>query len=278
MSGKASWITNNRLKETTAAEFVEKLSQGIQAFCDVDGMGGRSIFPRPYAPFFKDELVRQFDKLSIQDRLDQLTVSQEIKDLTASLMAMGAANTVDQGAFLDWVKWWSLNDYSLQNFGDRQARYKIHEGTGALARAIAADAPVDLKLSTPVDAVEQSEAGAIVRAGGAIYRAKEVICAVPLAVLHSIRFTPALPPAKLEAAKTANVTRGRKVYFNIRERIDNWSGVAPPPYPVTYAFKEDDFLRELLGRCCKTPRMSRQLLRLIAAIGVSAPTLAMIVA
>ncbi|MDH4560499.1 FAD-dependent oxidoreductase [Pseudomonas sp. BN411] len=237
--GSASWISQGKLHEGQAADFYGKMIEGITAFSDVDGQGGRTVFPRPYDPFFNEQLVRQLDKLSLADRLREMKGSPELKDITAGLMAMGCASPLEQGAFLDWIKWWALNDYDFGHLGDRQARFKIKEGTGALANAILNDASVKLQVNEPVSEVQQVEGGVIVRTSTGTYRAGAVVAAVPLAVLDSIKFTPSLNTVKRGASQTGNTTTGRKVYFKLKEDIGAWTGVAAPPNPVTYAFTEN---------------------------------------
>ena len=238
--GKASWIAAGNLHEGDAVDFFGKMAQGIRAFSNVDGSDGRTIFPRPYNPFFNGEVVRRLDRLSLSDRLEALSVPPEIRDITAGLMAMGAGNTLDQGALLDWLKWWSLNDYDFGILAERQARYKIEEGTGALAKAILADASVHLKLSSPVTSVEQSGTGVIVSTPDAAFRARAVVVAVPLAVLHSIRFKPQLSSIKISVSQTGNCTAGRKVCFKLQESVGAWTGVSPPPNPISYALSDGD--------------------------------------
>lgn len=236
---QASWVADGKLHSGTVTQILPDLLRGLDAFCNVDGAGGRTIFPRPYDNFHNRALIEKLDGMSLADRLAQMDATSTLKDLLASTLGIGCGNDLSQGAFLDWAKWWALNDYSYQTFGDRQVRYKIREGTGALARAILADGPVDARLSTAVASVRHTATGATVTdRNGRVETARAVICTVPMTVLSTIRFDPPLHPKKIKASTTGGSAVGSKFYALIKEKIGDWGGTAPPPYPITNAFTE----------------------------------------
>jgi monoamine oxidase len=74
---------------------------------------------------------------------------------------------------------------------------------------------LDVRLSTPVELVEWSDQQ--VRVNGLTARA--VVITVPLAVLPSLRFEPALPLEKTRAAGALRMGPGMKVLLSFRERF-----------------------------------------------------------
>jgi monoamine oxidase len=63
-------------------------------------------------------------------------------------------------------------------------------GTGALATAIAADIPGDVRLQTPVTAIRQGTDRVIVETSGGAHEARCAILAVPMSTLPAIAFDP----------------------------------------------------------------------------------------
>lgn len=127
-------------------------------FCDVDREGGRSVFPRAHAPFFRAAEVRKYDTLSLQDRLMAMKFAPDIHHLVAPQLAINCHRDPASAALVDQLTSWSLGDFDLGRLFDRLVKYKIEQGASALAYAIIADGGTDVMLSTPVACVEQGGA------------------------------------------------------------------------------------------------------------------------
>lgn len=237
---RTALLSEGRLIEAPAGETLPVLGAAMAKFCDVDGQGGRTVFPRPHAPFFSSEPAK-YDHLSLQDRLDALGLPPVERDLVAAQLAINCHNDPRQGGLLDQVRWWSLGDREMERYFDKLAVYKIAEGTGALAKAIVGDGKAELRLSTPVKSVARN-AGTftITTTAGEAFKARSVVVAVPLNVLASIEFSPALPEAKIAAARQGHTGGGTKCYVKLRRRIGNWLGQAPFPHPISLAWTEED--------------------------------------
>jgi pseudooxynicotine oxidase len=231
-------LSEGRLVQAPASEVWPKLAAAMTRFCDVDGQDGRTVFPRPHDPFFSDAIAA-YDGMSLQDRLNALNLPPLERDLVAAQLAINCHNDPRLGGFLDQLKWWALGDFDMGRLFDKLAVYKIAGGTGALARAILDDGKAELRLSTPVKSVVQRNHQTVVTTtDGETFTARATIVAVPLNVLASIAFTPGLPAARAAAAAQGHTGAGTKCYIKIRQKVGNWMGQAPYPYPISLAWTD----------------------------------------
>lgn len=236
-----AWITEGKLKSAPSMDIWPQIGKAMADYCNVDEWGGRTVFPRPYEPFLARDKVRKWDKLSLIQRLDQLNMSQEMRDLLNVQFTINCHNAPDQGAFIDMLRWWSLGDYDMFLLFDKIARYKITEGTSALAHAIIGDGDAQLLLSAPVKSImTQSGRSVVTTTKGDSYSASAVICAVPQNVLSSIAFAPGLSTQKAKAAQVGHTGTGYKCYIHIKQKVGKWIGMAPYPSPITQMWTEQE--------------------------------------
>lgn len=238
---QGSWLYNGKLYQGDMIPLFTKMNQAFAEFCNIDGQGGRTIFPRPYEPFFNRDKVNELDKLSLLDRLNQLNLDEEAKALVNVMVTQNCNNAPETGSFLDQLHWYANCDYDLNMLFDRCGHFKIAEGMTGLAHAILGDCDADILMSAPVMRVQQNPQGAVVTTGDSKqFKAKAVICTVPMNCLGDIDFQPALSVKKLEAAKRRHTGSGIKVYAHIKQDIGVWLGMAPYPNPITLAATEEN--------------------------------------
>jgi hypothetical protein len=97
----------------------------------------------------------RFDRLSIAERLDELGLSAEEREvLTAELESLAHAPLWDAGA-VSVLRWHALSGYSLELTQFTGGRVTIADGTGALLDAIASGAPFERRLGEAAAAVTQ---------------------------------------------------------------------------------------------------------------------------
>ncbi len=241
MADTSAWITGGKLKSAPSMELWPKIGEAMAEYCNVDEWGGRLVFPRPYEPFLEREKVRQWDRLSLTERMGQLKLTPEMRDLLNIQFTINCHNDPSKGAFIDMLRWWVLGDSDMALMFDKIARFKIYEGTSALAHAIMGDGDAQLLLSTPVASVS-SEGGrnVLTTTRGDHYTADAVICAVPQNVLSSIKFTPGLSQQKMRAAEAGHTGIGVKCYVHIKQKVGKWIGMAPYPNPITQIWTEQE--------------------------------------
>ncbi|MGH2857841.1 MAG: flavin monoamine oxidase family protein, partial [Solirubrobacteraceae bacterium] len=189
--------------------------------------------------------------------------------LTAELESLAHAPLTDAGA-VSVLRWHALSGYSLRLTQETGGRATIVRGTGALLAAISRGAPVEHRLSAPVEAIARRGDGVelALRDGGAV-GARVAIVAVPLNALGAIEFVPGLPEGKLAAIALGQASRGIKLMLRVRGEELRHNAIAPG-HPFGYLDSEEldgDGAQLMIGfgldaeRCDATdlPVLQRQL-------------------
>jgi pseudooxynicotine oxidase len=232
---RALWHVGGERHVGTIAERDAIAQRGWDQFVD----GVREALPAPHAPLHAIDKLAAFDRLSIAERVDQLTLSDQERDvLCAELESLAHAPLTDAGA-VSVLRWHALSGYSLALTQETGGRVTIDQGTGALLHAIAAAVPFDRRLSSPVAAVVTAPDGGVevhTRDGDA-FRARKVIVAVPLNALGAIAFDPVLPEDKQAAIVLGQASRGIKIMLRVRgERL--MQNAIRPGHPFGYLDSE----------------------------------------
>jgi monoamine oxidase len=227
---RSHWWVGDERREGTIAERDAIAERGWNRFVD----GVREALPNPHQPLLAlDQLVR-FDGLTITERLDDLDLAEEERDvLEAELESLASAPLEDAGA-VSVLRWHALSGYSLALTQQTGGRVTLAEGTGALLGAIASAAPVETRLATPVAAVRvRGERVEVETRAGDVHDAAVVVVAVPLNVLGTIEFEPALSEGKQEAVALGQASRGVKLFLRTRgsEVLEN---AIRPRHPFGY--------------------------------------------
>ncbi|HDR9494402.1 flavin monoamine oxidase family protein [Burkholderia stabilis] len=237
---RLTWRSGARVFNGDVAKAFPILADAMAKFCDVDGMGGRSVFPRPYDASFNEQGVRKFAGMSLKDRLDALKFAPEADGLISAQLTTLCNRDPASGAFVEHLRLMSLVNYDMGLLFDC-SRYKIEQGMSGLAHSIIADGRADVMLSAPVAKVERQQTKVIVTTtAGAQYSAGSVICTVPVNVLKTIEFSPPLDPRKLQVSKAGVAGQGAKCYVHIRQKIGKWMGCGAFPNPITMTWTEQE--------------------------------------
>ena len=242
----AAWYVDRQRREGTIAERDAIAQRGWDAFVD----GVQTALPLPHDPLFAIEQLSRFDRLTISERVAQLELSQEEREvLVAELESLAHAPLDDAGA-VSVLRWHALSGYSLALTQFTGGRVTIARGTGALLCAIADAASFERRLGAEVVAVGQ-DAGAveIQTADGVSCAARAAVVAVPVNALGAIEFTPALSEGKRAAIALGQSSRGIKIFIHARgEPV--WQNAIRPGHPFGYLDTEvmfDDGTQLLIG-------------------------------
>jgi pseudooxynicotine oxidase len=232
---RAGWYTGGERREGTIAERDAIVHRGWDQFVE----GVSAALPQPHAPLYALPELARFDRLSIADRIGQLQLSDEERDvLTAELESLAHAPVDDAGA-VSALRWHALSGYSLELTQFTGGRVTIDRGTGALLAAIAGSAPVDVRLQSPVAAVSVGADGVeVTLRDGSGHRAPAVVVAVPLNTLHAIQFEPGLPDDKLAGIALGQASRGVKLMLRARGSAVA-QGSIRPGHPFGYLATEE---------------------------------------
>ena len=242
----AGWYVDGQRREGTIAERDAIAQRGWDAFVD----GVQTALPLPHDPLFAIEQLSRFDRLTISERVAQLELSQEEREvLVAELESLAHAPLDDAGA-VSVLRWHALSGYSLALTQFTGGRVTIARGTGALLCAIADAASFERRLGAEVVAVGQDDGGVEIQtADGVSCAARVAVVAVPVNALGAIEFTPALSEGKRAAIALGQSSRGIKIFIHARgEPV--WQNAIRPGHPFGYLDTEvmfDDGTQLLIG-------------------------------
>ena len=226
----AGWYVGDERRAGTIDERDAIAQRGWDLFVD----GVYEALPNPHDPLYAIDRLARFDRLTIADRVDQLTLEPEERDvLVAELESLAHAPLTDAGA-VSVLRWHALSGYSLALTQYTGGRVTLVGGTKALLEAIATGAPFETRLGAAVAGVTQDRDHVEVQTrDGAVVQGRVVVVAAPLNVLGAISFAPALSERKREAIALGQASRGIKIFIRARgeSRLQN---AIRPGHPFGY--------------------------------------------
>jgi pseudooxynicotine oxidase len=200
-------------REGTIAERDAIARRGWDRFVD----GVSNALPQPHAPLAALSELARFDRLSIAERMDELELDDEERDVLAAELESVAHGSLTEAGAVSILRWHALSGYSLELAQFTGGRVTIDEGTGALLGAIADAAPFERRLEAPVAAVATRDGGVeVTTRDGEELAAGAAIVAVALNALGAIEFDPPLPEDKQRAIELGQASRGIKVMIHAR--------------------------------------------------------------
>jgi monoamine oxidase len=227
------YITKGQVKHSTIADLAPRVSE-LFARCFADA---RATMPLPYQPLAVADAVAALDHLSMQDRLDQGGFTAEERDLLNPTLATACSAPCSDGALTAMMRWFSLPGWDFGLMLDAVGIYGLR--TADLVQALAADTRPEVRLSTPVAAIQQRDERVTVTArGGEAFTASAVVVAVPLNTLAMIDFAPALAPEKRAVADRGQASRGLKLWAHVRGDLEPFFFMAPDDHPLTFVVTE----------------------------------------
>ena len=245
-----SWNAKSEKGEDVRSEMGQDKEEELYAsamtkFFEIDGQMGRRVMPFPHDPFSNRSEAEEWDKVSLADRLvqlrGQLTEDEEIA--MTSLACHMSGGTVSNTGFFDLLRWWALCDYKPEGVNEYGLALKLKCGQTGLAREIYADAVetefLSAKFEAPVTHISESESDGVVTVTTAsdAFKARKVICTIPLNVLHETTFESALPAGKVAASKTGHIDMAPKIHYEISgPELKSWSGMSWPGKGLLYAY------------------------------------------
>lgn len=236
---------------TVPSEFVPFLTLNQEAimesafkkFINVDGQFGRKLIPFPHDPHYNPD-VAIYDKMSLADRFaqvgDELTAIERTE--FEGFLSITSGGTMGNSSFFELLRWWALNNYDMKMFMEMCLTFKFHCGQSGFARKFFDEAESTRNLSYSFDCpiASVSDVGQLVEVvsrDGRLFKAKRVICTVPLNVLNKIKFSPPLLAGKREASALGHVNHVVKVHVECANpELRSFSATAYPHNKLTFAF------------------------------------------
>ncbi|KAF3762768.1 amine oxidase [Cryphonectria parasitica EP155] len=230
------FLTKEREDEISAS--------ALRKLVNVDGQLGRTVIPLPHQALHNKEAVAIYDKMSLADRFAQ--VEQDLtsleKNLLEGFLSITCGGQWEDASFFELLRWWALSNWNYSGFMEMGLTYKLRCGQSGLQRCLFDEASASGNLaysfSTPVASV-RDEGGLVEIQGrnGEIFQAKRVICAIPLNVLHTVQFTPALLPLKKQASLEGHANHVVKCHVEVaKPELRSLGSFNYPHGKLTYAF------------------------------------------
>lgn len=227
---KAYWVADGKRHEGTVEELFGMLDDANNQLLE----DTRKYFPLPYKPLTSEKL-NEADHLTLSEKIESLGLNNEIKDLMHSMWALNFNGPTDRAGLTQAMRWAALSNYNWQLMMEICASYKIEKGTGALIEGIMSDAKADVLYSQEVSIVEKTSKGFVVSTkSGRQFNSRSVVNTLPLNVLNSIEFIPALSSGKRAAAEEGQTSRGIKFWAKVKNITAPFIAFAPDDYPINY--------------------------------------------
>jgi monoamine oxidase len=209
----SGWFVGDERHSGTLPERDAIAERGWNQFVD----GVEDALPLPHDPLFASDRLAHFDGQTITDRLDQLDLDDEERDVLAAELESLAHGRLDEAGAVSVLRWHALSGGSLALTQQAGGRITFRAGTQSLVQAIASGADYETRLSTPVAAVTRHGGGIEVHTrAGKTLGAKLVVVSVPLNALGGIEFDPPLSEGKQEAIELGQASRGIKIFIHAR--------------------------------------------------------------
>ena len=219
------------------------MQSALNKFADVDGQRGRLIMPYPHNPGY-NKAVWEYDKLTCRDRISQISDSLTPDELCGleGYLLMTSGSTIESMSFFEFLHWWALCGHSYRGCFEHLIKYKFRRGQSSFAINFWNEAVSTRNLSysfnTPVaKVITNNPEVEVVSAGGARFRCRRLISAIPLNVLKTVTFTPELSKEKAAAAETGHLNQCVKVHAEIKNKeLRSWSATDYTSSALVYSF------------------------------------------
>lgn len=229
---RVGWLVDGKLRVDSPEVAFGLLNEGVRQVCD----GAYDLLPRPHDIFHGD--ISEIEQFSIRDRLDKVGLTGDVAAMTEAILATICSAHLEETGLLALLRWYALSGYEPQLLWDCEERYKVRTGMRSLVESIANDGGAELRLSTPVSAIEHTaDAVAVTTRDGERLTARAVVVTVPVNVLESIEFSPQLSDGKRAVAREKQSTHGVKAWIRVRGE-HAYVGAAPSRYPFSYLVSE----------------------------------------
>jgi monoamine oxidase len=239
---RALWFAEGELKEGSPDELFTLLDRGNVMLLEET----RRYFPYPYEPLSGDGL-EAIDHVSVLDKIRELDLSQEERDLLETFWALNFSAPPESGAYTQALRWCAAASASWPLMFEACSAYLFKDGSDTLANAIAADGKLDVRFGVDVSRVQRDTAGVVVAStSGDSFSAKTCVVTAPLNALGRIEFDPPLSPGKASAAREGQASRGVKVWARVSGALEPFVAFGGREWPISLLgseyFIDDDTL------------------------------------
>ena len=196
--------------------------------------------------------MERHDRISCRERFEKIKhlLTAEEAGLLVALLLHISGGSMENSSLWDMIRSHALMVYSSDNFGPIWTTFKLREGQSELAGRMfqdAVDHGLQYAFKTPVRGIHDRSNGKtqlveVETMPRTIHRARRVVSTVPLNVLRTVRFEPALSATRQEALEIGHVNFMTKIHAEgDGSGLASWNGMK---YPGLLMFGYGDGLTE----------------------------------
>ncbi|KAF3401704.1 Pseudooxynicotine oxidase [Penicillium rolfsii] len=229
LANKAYWLADGSVHSGTEKDYYEELDPVMtQFFADA-----RERFPLPFMINAVDN--SDIERETMEDRIQSLNLSAYHRDILDGALAGIVHKHKDHGIaqLLHCVA-------TYKSLLETASFWAIEGGTKRLIDAILSESTAELRLSTPVAAIQDhgSMVSITTRAGQKLL-VRAAVVAVPVNTLVDIKITPSLPLPVAQMIKQKNPVMASKIWARVRGEIEGFAAFAPTgKHPINAARTE----------------------------------------
>lgn len=206
---------SDKVKDIPPEKFWVDFQDAFEKFCH----DARELFPRPYSPLFNPSVL-ELDKYSVQDRIQQLSISEDQRTMLNAFMTLYGGGKTNEFGLPGMIKLYACAGWDYEAFFDAESHYRIEGGTIALINALMEDSGAEVRLATPVTAIEQAKQGVrITTDDDTVITAAAAVMTVPVNTYKYIDFQPALSPEKNQFYQQGQLCQGCKLYVHLKQNL-----------------------------------------------------------
>lgn len=242
-------VDGRREELKTPEQFGEVFGAFNRYFADAG-----KFWERPYDASFRWRDIAAADALSASGVVQSMKLSRLQQVALDGYLAGLSHCPPSMASHIEVSRWWALPGGNVSALRDAAGRYRFKDGTISLINAMVADGKPEIRLSTPVRAVEDFGSHVLVTTqDGQRLRAASVIVGLPMNVLPTVQFTPALDPQVVRAGQERHAGRGVKLLIKVKGRIADSRVLAltdsthPLPLISTYEAAADHTVLVVFG-------------------------------
>ncbi|QSE92637.1 FAD-dependent oxidoreductase [Rhodococcus pseudokoreensis] len=234
---RALWRADGRVRTGTAEQLFALMDPGMTGVL----AGSAELLPNPYQFRPVGDELEALDHFTIAEKIAALNLDQEQHDLVEGFWGLSFSGLPAVGAYTQALRWCALTGGNWQLMFEACATYKLKNGTKSLLDAIAAQSTADVQFNSRVTRIEQDDDGVTVTVdGGRTLTARKAIVTLPLNVLNTVEFSPALPSDLVSVATEGQASTGVKVWVRVKGDIGKVAGLGPSSCPLNFFQYEYD--------------------------------------
>ena len=215
------WLADGVVHAGAPAEY-ERISAPLVGRFFADA---RERFPKP--PDIAAVDTSAIEKQTLGDRLASLNLSVHDRDVLDGAMS-SLVHSYDEQGLAQMLFWVAEYFGSWGAFLEVAGAWPIVGGTGRLLGAMLSDSTAELRLATPVAAIDDDGSAVIVTTrDGEQLRVRRVVVAVPLNTLGDVAIAPPLPPPAQAMIDQKHPMKTVKIWARVKGEIEPFAASAP---------------------------------------------------